>query len=394
MKLLARIVRPFYSVEHKTSQQQLLDDFGEFPPTPLSCESLKGEFEIVRIYKIGEIYQKFVRTTKLLKTMMKSDDSEMSVEMLLKTITDDSEMSAEMSNEFNAKLNRNSEFQEALREMKEQLSLMKAIFSGDDSVIFKDLDESSGVHHPIIKALLKALIKIILFGYMPIKILSIVIKSPLNPTAVGEFSGLFQNKSQVTILMGNLNKQQMSEVSIISHEHIHLLQHRNNQINYHIKSPQDLIKSPQDLLKDDFDELFYKHILYVLQRDEIEARLHEFVLSFYRVHRHLPLTTTDFLGLFSSSLSLVFGKEFPIFLHNMNVKFVEFEKYSVRDSLFAEDLKFCFFSIKTKELKYRFVTEVLTVMYGNLLNYYGDSVASENYLKEIPRPNLYDKLYK
>ena len=350
MKLLARIVRPFYSVEHKTSQQQLLDDFGEFPPTPLSCESLKGEFEIVRIYRIGEIYQKFVFNTKLLKTMMKSDDSE---------------MSAEMSNEFNAKLNRNSEFEGALREMKEQLSLIKAIFSGDYSVIFKDLDESSGVHHPIIKALLKALIKIMLFGYMPIKMLSIVIKSPLDPTRLGEFSGLFKNESQVTIQMGNLNKQQRSEVSIISHEHIHLLQHRNNQIHYHIKSPQDL-------LKDDLDESFCKHILYVLQKDEIEARLHEIALSFYRVHRHLPLTTTDFLGLFSSSLSL---------------------EYSVRDSLFAEDLKLCLFSIKTKELRYRFVTEVLTVMYGNLLNYYGDPVASENYLKEIPRPNLYDELY-
>lgn len=365
MKLLARIVRPFYSVEHKTSQQQLLDDFGEFPPTPLSCESLKGEFEIVRIYRIGEIYQKFVFNTKLLKTMMKSDDSEMSAEMLLKTITDDSEMSAEMSNEFNAKLNRNSEFEGALREIKEQLSLIKAIFSGDYSVIFKDLDESSGVHHPIIKALLKALIKIMLFGYMPIKMLSIVIKSPLDPTRLGEFSGLFKNESQVTIQMGNLNKQQRSEVSIISHEHIHLLQHRNNQIHYHIKSPQDL-------LKDDLDESFCKHILYVLQKDEIEARLHEIALSFYRVHRHLPLTTTDFLGLFSSSLSL---------------------EYSVRDSLFAEDLKLCLFSIKTKELRYRFVTEVLTVMYGNLLNYYGDPVASENYLKEIPRPNLYDELY-
>ena len=179
MKLLARIVRPFYSVEHKTSQQQLLDDFGEFPPTPLSCESLKGEFEIVRIYRIGEIYQKFVFNTKLLKTMMKSDDSE---------------MSAEISNEFNAKLNRNSEFEKTLREMKEQLSLIKAIFSDDDSVIFKDLDESSGVHHPIIKALLKALIKIILFGYMPIKMLSIVIKSPLDPTRLGGFSGLFKNE--------------------------------------------------------------------------------------------------------------------------------------------------------------------------------------------------------
>jgi hypothetical protein len=32
-------------------------------------------------------------------------------------------------------------------------------------------------------------------------------------------------------------------------------------------------------------------------------------------------------------------------------------------------------------------------MYGNLLKYYGDPVASKSFLEGIARPNLYDDLY-
>ena len=47
-------------------------------------------------------------------------------------------------------------------------------------------------------------------------------------------------------------------------------------------------------------------------------------------------------------------------------------------------------SIKNKELQRRFILEALTVMYGNLLDYYGDQGAKERFLAEIKRPNLYD----
>ena len=48
MYLLTRFFRPFFSVEQITCQEQLRQDFGEFPPTPLRCESLTGEFNVVR----------------------------------------------------------------------------------------------------------------------------------------------------------------------------------------------------------------------------------------------------------------------------------------------------------------------------------------------------------
>ena len=49
--------------------------------------------------------------------------------------------------------------------------------------------------------------------------------------------------------------------------------------------------------------------------------------------------------------------------------------------------------IKTNELAFRYITEVLSVMYGNLLKYYGDDAAGCSYLKDIARPNFYDELY-
>ena len=45
------------------------------------------------------------------------------------------------------------------------------------------------------------------------------------------------------------------------------------------------------------------------------------------------------------------------------------------------------------ELLLRFITEVLPVMYGNLLRYYGDDVVSSKFLSQISRPNFYDELY-
>ncbi|MNR36493.1 hypothetical protein D3C85_1544150 [compost metagenome] len=61
--------------------------------------------------------------------------------------------------------------------------------------------------------------------------------------------------------------------------------------------------------------------------------------------------------------------------------------------MYPEQLAFILLDIKTKELEYRFITEVLSVMYGNLLKYYGDRIASSRYLEGIARPNLYDDLY-
>jgi len=51
-------------------------------------------------------------------------------------------------------------------------------------------------------------------------------------------------------------------------------------------------------------------------------------------------------------------------------------------------------ALKDPDATKRFVCEVLPVMYGNLLRYYGDAHGSACFLTQIPRPNLYDQLYE
>lgn len=50
-------------------------------------------------------------------------------------------------------------------------------------------------------------------------------------------------------------------------------------------------------------------------------------------------------------------------------------------------------AFRTGDLGFRFVTEVLPVMYANLIRYYGDNLLSEKVMSQVRRPNLYDELY-
>ena len=131
-------------------------------------------------------------------------------------------------------------------------------------------------------------------------------------------------------------------------------------------------------------------LLYLLEKNEVEARLHESVLSFYRVHHQLPVTVSAFLGLLASSQQ--FGWLVTGILELLGVTFHrDLGKYPERDAMYAEQLEVVLMAIKTRELQCRYITEVLPVMYGNLLKYYGDDAG--NYLKDIERPNFYDDLY-
>lgn len=147
---------------------------------------------------------------------------------------------------------------------------------------------------------------------------------------------------------------------------------------------------PQLLLSDKaLTEPFY---LYLLEKEEVEARLHESVLSFYRTHRQLPKTVQDFLGLLAASQQLGWLISGTMVLQGVSFN-QEMGTYPEREVMFVEQLEFVLLAIKSRELLCKFLTEVLTVMYGNLLRYYGDDAASRSLLMDIKRPNFYDDLY-
>jgi hypothetical protein len=328
MNLLTRFFRPFFSVEQMSCQEQLRQDFGEFPPTPLRCESLTGEFSVVRTSGICRIYH------------------DLAVQFCLMDVDIES-LSTDLVTKFGANMR---DFQNTFERL------------GPRSSRF---------------------VKRAVFGWLfVVRTAKAIRYRNTKPNAVGLFIPYFKDGLQITVkARGYLNK---SDAHIVSHEHIHLLQHRTPESHCrHVRSPQELLT--EEGSADTF-------ILYILEKNEIEARLHECVLSFYRAHHDLPTTVSGFLRLLASSEKiglLVIG-----ILDSGDVTFERWHgTYPEREARPVEHLGWVLTAIKTPELQRRYITEVLTVMYGNLLKYYGDDVASRGLLQGIDRPNFYDDLY-
>jgi hypothetical protein len=172
--------------------------------------------------------------------------------------------------------------------------------------------------------------------------------------------------------------------AILSHEHLHFLQHQDGE--RHEKVVKNLSQFVREKSHGNVT------LLYILEKREVEARLYELVLSWYRTKKELPLTPEGFLDILCAS---------PCFYERV-VEFLRMDGYAVgkdvtfceeRDTMFSSQLGDAFAYMTDSHCQYRFVTEVLTVMYGNLLRYYGDKEACQRYLAEISRPNLYDSLY-
>jgi hypothetical protein len=317
--------RPFFSVKKMTSQEQLLEDFGEFPPTPLRCENLTGDFNVVRTSGIGQIYHDLAIQFRVLDTDIDS-------------------LSTDLISKFGA---------DKLHDVRSTLEHLGPSIS-----------------------------RFLFCWLLVVRTAAAIRYGAPRSNALGLFVPLFKDELQIVVkAQRNLHN---SDAHIVSHEHIHVLQHRNPESHCrHVRSPQELLS--EDGCADSL-------ILYILEKKEIEARLHESVLSFYRKHHYLPMTVSSFLGLLASSETI--GSLVTSILESgaMTPHRGE-ETYSERAARPVEHLKWVLIEIKTPDLQRRYITEVLTVMYGNLLKYYGDGMASRSFLSGIERPNFYDDLY-
>lgn len=332
--LLGRLFSTIYSVERKSSEAQLREDFGEFPPSPLRCRNLNGNFTIARVRGIGEAYQDML----LVNSIWSAFDSD-NVEML------STDLRAQVDVDGMIAINR----------------------------------EIGEITHG--SRFWKSLLRSLAFGLVFIKVaIRDIRKGRRRPTVAGLFVPVNENESRVIIRSGrHIGK---SDAPTISHEHIHLLQHKRAE--RHVKR----VRYPELLIDD--DHAGDPFVNYVLEKNEVEARLHELVLSFYRKNHHLPLTVNGFLGLLAASESMgglveeILDKYGVCFDRGMAV-------YPPREEEWVRQLVLILVLIRSPELQLRFMNEVMPVMYGNLLHYYGENVAE--YHDSIQRPNLYDELY-
>jgi hypothetical protein len=326
---IPHLIRLLFSVEKRSSQEQLRQDFGGFPPTPLRCESLTGQFDVVRTRGIGQIYHGLVVQSQVLDAKIES-------------------LSTDLVASFGA----------------DRLHDLHSVFErlGPRGTWF---------------------VKRAIFGWMfVVGTVKMIRHGTKRRKVLGFFVPYFKDELQICVMSrGRLNKD---DAPIVSHEHIHLLQYRNPES--HCRK----VRSPQGLLTD--EGLADSFLLYIMEKMEVEARLHESVLSFYRANLYLPTTVSGFLGLLASSETI--GLLVISILESRGVTFQRGQgTYPERAMRPVEHLGWILMAIKTPELQCRYITEVMSVMYGNMLKYYGDDVASLKFLSNIDRPNLYDDMY-
>lgn len=337
MNFFKWLLLPIYSVERRSSAEQLCKDFGDFPPSPLRCAGIAGEFEVVRIRNIGEVFSELIVVNMLLQGL-------------------------ESETQF--------------------LSTDVIEFVGAEQVLaFQRAFDEFGRSARFIKPAVIALMLVV----MGVRLTVRMIRSAQKESKIlGFFLPIRKHESNIFVRVARHAKTGMSEASTISHEHIHLLQFKDSE-----RHARDA-RSPERLVT--VSGLNQSFLFYLLQKREVEARLHESVLSYYRSHHSLPMTVPKLLGMLAASQH--FGELVSLTLEHSGIIFERgVEPYPEREGMWAEQLESILVFIQTPELTRRFITEVLPVMYGNLLRYYGDEGASQNYLKDIERPNLYDELY-
>jgi hypothetical protein len=305
-------------------------DFGAFPPKPLQCSGLEGDWNLVRVQGIGQTYQDL----KVFKSVVRAAEQD-------EGVVDP----------------------EILRE--EQYLLAR-----------RTLDDVKRQFPRLMRPVLWLAPVLLAMRPWFFRSRRVFVRDGI----AGYFTPLCPDDVVVRVALSD----SVSEAAVVSHEHIHLLQHRDAEDHGR------LLRSPSSLLCD--KALLIPQLGYFFERKEVEARLHECVLSFYRSRGHLPITLTGFLSLLACSQT--FG-----WLISDSLAVDDFaadsspELYPERELVFAKQMETILLSLRTPHLERRFIVEVLTVMYGNLLRYYGDATASDQFLGQIERPNLYDEIY-
>lgn len=112
-----------------------------------------------------------------------------------------------------------------------------------------------------------------------------IFRSTIHPDSSGYFSQYIPDEIVVNIESGG----KLDGEAVISHEHIHLLQHRDHEVcNRHLSDPRSFLSDAA---------LRFGQFEYFFERREVEARLHEILVCAYRAGNDLPTTLSEFFGL-------------------------------------------------------------------------------------------------
>jgi hypothetical protein len=198
-----------------------------------------------------------------------------------------------------------------------------------------------------------------------------------------------------TYMLGRHSSEDTSS-GIISHEHIHLLQdhffsriempHRN--CNAFAGKKGEVLKH---LLKE--PEQNFHRLEYYFMLNEMEARLHELVLSYYRAYRVLPATQHEYIEMILGSYNLGNSVKQCMECEKLDTSIYLTKSYNVRFNIMELQMAVAIFNLNDSSTSLRFVLEALSVMYGNLLFLYGGEKESQSFMCTIENTELYEELY-
>ncbi len=357
----------FYSESPSDSVEQLRMDFGEFPPNGISPDFNKIYFKVIYLNEIGDVYYSLNR------------------------------LFFSMRNPGNlSRIGGFTKLEAGIKELKSVIKNTK--FSVNN--IKTEIDKL----HPIKKIIAVITIFLLLFlltpllipivVYLAYKIIKICLVSTRAKDSFGYFNAALGGRYEIVVKPKKIIRADHELSGVVSHEHLHMLQNFNRSKKEKFLLYDTKIKKPDLLLNEKNCKDAY--FLYLLDSNELEARLHELVLSFYRKHKTLPGNISDFHFMIATNQQFynVLQKLGILESFNMSVEQLNDKLYDTRNFIIGVELEIIISCLKDRQTRVKFINEVLTVMYGNLLAYYGDSNASVHFLKQIPGPTLYDRLYE
>jgi hypothetical protein len=342
------------------SETQLAVDFGHYPPKPLQPKKLNNQFDVLYMGSVSRIFY--------------------AARLLIHVLTDKSAID-------------HPDFKEARKSILKLKDRRRALITQLNSTPFYIswilLVGFLVCFSPLLVLLCLAIFVFFLIDFIrgrPFKGLGHAFDLPNWPTQVVVFPNPFKRN--------NYKKSEISVDGIISHEHIHLMQYiyfSERSTGKFVGENGDFLKSLLSSPERDFDFCSY----YFLP-NEMEARLHEVILSYYRKYKELPLNFCGFVHILVGSINPMGF----VYLSKLAARLVETEKFEpsslvarrfeVRCGLAEFEIGFAIMKL-ADPVKY--MREVLPVMYGNLLILYGDINRAEKYFETLGPCELYTKLY-
>lgn len=179
---------------------------------------------------------------------------------------------------------------------------------------------------------------------------------------------------------------------IVTHEFTHVMQQhdRLSQNNPHV-----LKDSQKCNLHGVVESQYYndERIKYLYEPNELEARLHEIIVSGYPKHESLPLTKEGFFDYIMHNQSVLYSfSDKSAIIDGLDINGLD-QLYEVRSEIIYIDIYDIFKVMVDDEMRKRFILEVLLPLYSNLLRYYGDQDSSLKILNCCDQTGLYKSIY-